>query len=279
MLAGAGRGDAPSKEERDHEELQRRRQQKQQQQQDQRPHSRQASRQRDSTQPIGVRGASPDERSSVSQSRSSSLKPGGKPQSGRPGSAPSLGHPLVRSESRTRKLSHEEAVRRQNATVRMFREAHIVNRNAKSEEDMESFLLEMKRMPSRGSSASRCSTASSDTGRQRRNTRVQSQGPPRMLASGQPVAAGETWQEAAAARAEANDARGAEKSKAAAPRRSFMEQFGYGVRPKDVDPLPFGVPPAELLPQKKADMFVSISAGNNDLLERLARQKKLALQC
>jgi len=55
-----------------------------------------------------------------------------------------------------------------------------------------------------------------------------------------------------------------------------MEQFGYGVRPKEPEPLLFGSPPLEMLPQKKGDMFVSISCGNNDLLERLARQKKLA---
>lgn len=104
-----------------------------------------------------------------------------------------------------------------------------------------------------------------------------------MPAAEQPAIVGETWQEAAAARAEANDARTAETQpnlpfKATAPRRNFMDQFGYGVRLKEAEVLPFGSPPTELLPQKKADMFVSVCAGNNDLLERLARRKKLAMR-
>jgi len=246
-------------EESGHEELQWQRQHSQQSQQSQ--HS-------------GT--ATPREHDVVSRRRSSSLT-AVLPQSGRAGSKLSNGSALVSSESRTRKLSDEEMLERRKASVKLFREAYAVNRSSRSTEDMEALLSDMKRLPSLNSSMSRCSTASgSESGRRR------CRGP----APEQAAAHGLTLQQEAAARAEAKDVRatGTEPdppkvedtpSKAASPRRSFLQQFGFGCSPKEQEPRRVKSPPPEVLPQRKSSNFVGISVGNNDLLERLARQKKL----
>jgi len=148
--------------------------------------------------------------------------------------------------------------------VEFFKEAYAINRRALPPADVDALLADLRRP---------CSAAGSEAPPASRRGR--SEGPPVSgAAPSVPEAACRSPQAGLAA--SASPARKAANE--AAP-KSLLERFGYGVQiktqPTDArKPEPLAAPRSP----PKRDKMIGISAGNNDLLERLAARRSQAVR-
>merc|ERR1712217_716352 len=155
-------------------------------------------------------------------------------------------------------MGEEVREKRQNA-VNYFRDAYAINQKSRSADEVVSLCTEVKRQQSK------------ERAEVPQNSSLQREQARATITETSP---GNQSQKMAQSVSNVNVQEVPKQQPERPPKRkkTLLEQFGYGVKPKETEPSIFQVPTPDNDTNKRSS-FAKIEAGNNDLFQRLASKR------